>query len=330
KKKKLNYGIYRSGLQSLKHGAITAIGLSVLYGIILYVCTGRYESIVRALEIGGGVGVIAFLWFGGFEVIQHWTLRLMLFLYGILPLRIGEWLKCMHQVNFLQRDGSRLQFQHETLKDYLSSLIPENNRLSDTPFNFVRKKRALLAVISVLLIIIGSIGIYRPINERFYGNKFWTNRDRLLISGEKATYVTVTNNSVRVLKSGIVDLSVSGKVVVGTFVGKIGPEGTYSGFLGFPVNNAYNLVRDFRHGALLYRRLNREKTWHYAVRGDVFYWPWQERHGAFAVVAGDVIEFMVNDNERENDSGTYNLQIQIKEQKRLTNNDRPPQTIPND
>jgi len=311
KKKKLNYGIYRSGIQSVRHGAISAGGLSFVYGLILYLSTGRYESIGRAIEIGSGVGIISFLWFGGFEVIQHWTLRLYLFLYGVLPLRIGPWLKCMHQVAFLQRHGSRLEFQHVTLKEYLSSIVPANNEIKNSEFKFILGKRKLIVLMAIVILFFSANLLYSPFKERFVSKRYWQGSDQLNMVANDSVYTRTGTNSVLINKTGNLDVDVEGKVIVGTFVGKVGPEGTLSGFLGFPVGNAYNTVKNFRHGALLYRKKELKSAWSYVAKMDQYYWPWSERKGRISVKAGDELVFCINDSEWENDTDVFTLAMNM-------------------
>jgi len=311
KKQKLNYGIYSSGIQGLIYGACSTLGIVATYGLILFLITGRYESIVRVFAIGLGIGMIAFLWFGGIEVVQHWTLRLLLFLYGVLPLRMIPWLKTMHQVSIIHRSGNNLHFPHPTLKAYTGKLIDASGALAGTQFSFIRIRRKTIILLSIGLIFIIAGSISATYNHRFRDKVYWEKDEELVFMQENMRPAATGNDHVVIGADGTYELSAAGSVLVGTFVGRVAAEGTFEGFLGVPIGDSYNIVKGFSHGALLFRSDLHYKSWNYVAERNGYFWPWTERKRVVKLSKGERITFLVNDNEYQNDSGEFRILIKL-------------------
>jgi hypothetical protein len=66
-------------------------------------------------------GIAAALWYGGFDAIQHLTLRFMLRRRGCIPKRYDEFLDYAARLIFLQKVGPAYLFVHRQLLDYFAA-----------------------------------------------------------------------------------------------------------------------------------------------------------------------------------------------------------------
>lgn len=72
------------------------------------------------------------LWFGGLEVIRHYTLRFMLWRQGRMPWNYARFLDHCVDLVFLRRVGGGYIFIHRYLMEYFASLEPEQQGSSKT------------------------------------------------------------------------------------------------------------------------------------------------------------------------------------------------------
>jgi len=326
-KHRLNYGMRKSILISGLYAFITSIGVVTIYVLLFFICTRHPPDIVKTLKIGAGLGIMSFLWFGGFEVIQHWTLRLYLYLYGIVPIQFGPWLKKMHQIAFIQRSGANLEFQHPTLKAYLQSIpvkIVEKGKIKGRlpaaagvlPEIRVTRFKSYYRwpVLALIILFLSGTGLY-PFWVRYIHPVYWTKSNQLNSKVLDTNEIQkLTETSFRVKKSGELKLIIQGTVNVGTFVSNVHAEGTRSGFLGFPLpdyDTTFNIVPQFKHGALLYRKLHVNEVWKSVIDPEYKFWPWQDRIGEIQVKAGEILCFIINDKEQQNDCGEFMMDLAI-------------------
>jgi predicted RNA-binding Zn-ribbon protein involved in translation (DUF1610 family) len=76
--------------------------------------------------MGGAVGSIAALWCGGMDIIQHYTLRFLLWKARCAPGKLGMFLDHGCRTQFLQRVGGGCMFIHRALLMYFARLGEEN------------------------------------------------------------------------------------------------------------------------------------------------------------------------------------------------------------
>ncbi len=74
------------------------------------------------MSIGLTVGVVASLWFGGFDVIQHYILRCMLYLKGYMPLNYAHFLDYAAERIFLRKVGGGYIFIHRLLLEHFAAM----------------------------------------------------------------------------------------------------------------------------------------------------------------------------------------------------------------
>jgi Na+-translocating ferredoxin:NAD+ oxidoreductase RnfE subunit len=94
-------------------------------------------------------------------------------------------------------------------------------------------------------------------------------------------------------------IQATGTISAGANIGPSGPEGKISGGLfGFPLTQ-YNIVKEYPHAALMFK---------YA---DVNAWVNCGREYNFTADRDGFLIFEVNDNEKENNEGTYQVDIKV-------------------
>jgi hypothetical protein len=94
-----------------------------------------------------------------------------------------------------------------------------------------------------------------------------------------------------------VTMEASGNMELGQLIGTSGPEGKQSGVLGFSLNK-YNIVPSFNHGALMYR-ISGDRDWKLVGNNKV----------QFTASRDCYIEFEINDNKQNDNSGAYTVDI---------------------
>jgi WD40 repeat protein len=143
----LTLGIFaglRQGVVSLKALPNQGITLSIKYAMMTFLGFGLVVAVATALsflqELGGRginspiktplvagaiIGSIAGLWYGGFDVIQHYFLRSMLYVRGDAPWNYGRFLDYAARRVFLRKVGGGYIFVHRLLLDYFAGLKAE-------------------------------------------------------------------------------------------------------------------------------------------------------------------------------------------------------------
>lgn len=101
----------------LSTGIATFYGISPMAGL-LGLLAGGVLSIVWGPYIG--------LFFGGRAVIQHLTLRILLFAYKYSPRNYAKFLDYCEEIGILNKVGGGYQFIHGKFQDYFADLYDEN------------------------------------------------------------------------------------------------------------------------------------------------------------------------------------------------------------
>jgi hypothetical protein len=79
-----------------------------------------YESTNVGLPIGLGFALLGALWYGGFDVFQHFTLRLILIIQGYTPANYTRFLNYSVDHIFLQKVGGGYRFIHRLLLEHFA------------------------------------------------------------------------------------------------------------------------------------------------------------------------------------------------------------------
>ena len=80
------------------------------------IVAGRPVVVVVAILFSG----LAFLWYGGLEVLKHWTLRILLWRRGGLPLRLTPLLTRAAELGLLRHQATGTIFRHRALLDHFA------------------------------------------------------------------------------------------------------------------------------------------------------------------------------------------------------------------
>jgi len=92
---------------------------------------GLRKGLPFALFFGPLVGVIAFFVYGGQDVIQHYTLRFILYWRGHTPLRYANFLDYAARLVFLQKVGGGYIFIHRLLLEHFATMEDERKKLPE-------------------------------------------------------------------------------------------------------------------------------------------------------------------------------------------------------
>lgn len=133
-----NQGVWltlrNASLVALFVAAVVALSLGVLSGAIFLMPSseatvglpwGRLKNdLTSALRAAAVVGLWAGLGFSGLDFVQHYTLRLVLRLAGLVPLRLTRFLNYLNSRGLLQRVGGSYRFQNPLLREHFATLPP--------------------------------------------------------------------------------------------------------------------------------------------------------------------------------------------------------------
>jgi DNA polymerase III delta prime subunit len=145
---------------SLKKSKYKSIYKSIYAGIIVGIVLGLLDLAMKLLTLGlnrstgskFGIqqlvlsellissvvllftnGMLAFLWYGGLDIIKHYCLRLILFLKGDGPRRFDSFLDYVVKLGFMYRVGGGYIFFHSMLRDYFEEALTTRNRVNSSP-----------------------------------------------------------------------------------------------------------------------------------------------------------------------------------------------------
>lgn len=111
-------------------GLIVGLIGGLIGGLVVGLIVGRIEGLIVGLIFGLIVGLLAALWYGGLDVIQHYTLRLILYLKQLTPWNYVRFLDNAADHIFLQKVGGGHIFIHRLLLEHFATLKPEQKGLS--------------------------------------------------------------------------------------------------------------------------------------------------------------------------------------------------------
>lgn len=304
---RLNLGMRKSLRYSLVYGFIVTAVLASTYGVFIFVLTREQESLRRAISVGAGAGIISLLWFGGFEVIQHWTLRFFLYAYGIIPFKYIRWVEVVQKSALIRQVGPSLQFYHPNLKKYYAS-ISLNAADADRRVAKLAKPKTLALSVTGLVIVVAGL-LLQPFIVR-YGGGYWKQPDELRFANRPDGLTEVADGAFVANKKGILTVFVRGKVKVGTFTGNVSPIGTETGLLGFPLSDVYDVQPECRHGALIYQVAGQGRRTDWAhVLSETHLPAVKQVPTCIPLNAMDTVYFRINDFEWQNNRWHFNVRM---------------------
>jgi hypothetical protein len=139
-------------------GGLGLFVYGLIEGLILGLKGGLIEGLILGVRNGLMFGLIAFFWYGGQDVIQHYTLRFILYRKGHTRLRYAHFLDYAARLVFLQKVGGGYIFIHRLLLEHFATQRQEAERKSKEPSLTLQPRRLrLLARLSfapfVLLLV---------------------------------------------------------------------------------------------------------------------------------------------------------------------------------
>jgi hypothetical protein len=108
-------------------GIWASLGNSIKVGVSLTLFVGVFVALTsKSLDMGISIGLIAGLiggsQFGGLTFVQHFTLRFILFVSGILPWNLIDFLDNATLLIFLRKVGGGYIFIHRLMMEHLAEL----------------------------------------------------------------------------------------------------------------------------------------------------------------------------------------------------------------
>lgn len=105
-------------------GGGISLGFSLLGAIIGGLAIGSQGAVAFGVY-GLLIGLLAMVWYGGFNAIKHYILRLLLAAQGHMPWRYPLFLDYATSRIFLRKGGGGYMFLHRALLEYFATLPPE-------------------------------------------------------------------------------------------------------------------------------------------------------------------------------------------------------------
>ena len=120
-------------LLSLRNALLIGPGFGLIIGLfgVLFigVLYGFQNGADAGISFGMTMGIVAFLWYGGLDVIQHYTLRLILWYRGHIPLNYIGFLNYATERVFLQKVGGGYIFIHRLLLEHFATMDVEEKQV---------------------------------------------------------------------------------------------------------------------------------------------------------------------------------------------------------
>lgn len=125
---KPNEGTWRSFENALRFGTISGVWIGIIFGWLVGVLTRPITGFITGVAFFIAGFIIAGLIAGGFSVIQHCTLRFLLFCFEDVPLRYPDFLNRAIYHIFLRKVGGGYIFVHRLLLEYFAAQEPTSQR----------------------------------------------------------------------------------------------------------------------------------------------------------------------------------------------------------
>lgn len=130
-KTKPNQGIRLSRQNAIFCGLLFFTIFGLFLGLNDVLQEGVLSGISFGLTLGIISGILGALWYGGFDVVQHYILRAILVYNGSMPSNYSRFLDSAADHIFLQQVGGGYIFIHRLLLEYFASVSPLQNELKE-------------------------------------------------------------------------------------------------------------------------------------------------------------------------------------------------------
>ncbi|MBT1690661.1 glycerophosphodiester phosphodiesterase family protein [Dawidia soli] len=276
-----------------------------------YITKGELTSISKGVRAGFGAALLAMLWFGGFDLIQYYALKIVIAARGRGPWDFIYFLEHTSRLRLTSRIGAAHSFIHPTLATYFESA---------SGAEALPRRRGINLWPVVIMVIFHLLLIGLPLCERYLQDSFWRSPYGYRMEGSTTTYLDPLNDSTFVVTDlpegkSTLQITARGQVKAGEFTGYVSAAGTEAAFLGFSIDNVYDLdtprTSPFCHCALLVKKQHGYTKW-YSFPAETIYSLFNDdRTLRLSVTDGDTLSLVVNDREWHNNTGTFQLRIGI-------------------
>lgn len=299
-----NLGLRRVFASCARMTGLYSAAFALVLGGFTFVLTQQWESVYRMVLFGLTLGLLAGLRYGGFDLIQHYTLRAQLHISGQFPFRPAAFLSYASQLTFLPQRAGGYVFFHKSLRDTYFTHVSQSPA---TKRQARAMRRSALFVWACFLLPLLALATAIRVTTAYAPKPHL-----VVVQG-------ITRLPEAFPRSTVVELRVTGQQKVGDYVGFIGPEGTQTTLLGIPVGDTWDAVKALPHGALLCRvRLaaGAATPWQACISHPprFGFLPWnalRARHGSFVVPENGYLELQVNDTEQENNYGGFYVTAKV-------------------
>jgi eukaryotic-like serine/threonine-protein kinase len=117
-----NQGVRLSLRNAIFGGLIFGTSIGLLYGLLFSFSDGLSDGLLYIITFT----LMAALWYGGFDAIQHYVLRLILILQGHTPRNYAHFLDYTVERIFLQKVGGGYRFIHRLLLEHFAEMYETN------------------------------------------------------------------------------------------------------------------------------------------------------------------------------------------------------------
>jgi eukaryotic-like serine/threonine-protein kinase len=117
-----NQGIWLSIRNAIFGGLIVGLSFGLGIGILTGLINGLSYGVNSLYSVGVSFGLVGALRYGGLDVIQHYTLRLILLIQGQTPANYARFLDYAVDRIFLQKVGGGYRFIHRLLLEHFAEM----------------------------------------------------------------------------------------------------------------------------------------------------------------------------------------------------------------
>ena len=117
-----NQGVWLSARNALLTGPGFGLIIGLVGGLLGGVMFGWRNGLDFGLAIGLGMGTFAVLWYGGLDIIKHYTLRFIFWYQGHIPRDYIRFLDYAADRIFLQKVGGGYMFIHRLLLEHFAAM----------------------------------------------------------------------------------------------------------------------------------------------------------------------------------------------------------------
>lgn len=313
-------GILKSNLEV---GIQFTVIFGAIFGLSFWWLFGYGEHIYQGVANGLTLGLVAFFWYGGFDIIKHYSLRLILYGNGQITIPSTDFINSLNQccdLMFLDKPNVGYQFFHKHLRDYFAKY----NNPTEEGFKSNWSTIGKIATVVVLVIIV----VFLTIDLNYQRVMFWLQKlpencprtcvyERIVVSSDNKKGQAISS-PIQVESGDKISIRAGGWLSTGPFVVRVTPNGTEAGFIGIPVSDEFDLVPNLPNGALLCR-IGDNKDESHPISSNSKICPMNKddwclcgTRQEFSVPTKGFLEFEINDSEPIKHHGAFFVTIQIE------------------